>query len=191
MERLTLATPLTREEIIEAVEKKRKGVWRDVTWTFFETVLGTKRSRIVVTKTMRVRLGISYNKMKAVIERKAKEDEDAGGKLARRKSSYTHDKLHGFIVYDRTTVTKEFLQVFVSNAMRVYYETDAEGNKVRRFKRCGVTTRYFKDGLEIDPADETLLKTVKAITPSRAKSSDEDEAFDTFVLPLGKILKIN
>lgn len=182
--------PMTREEIITAVESHSKGAWLDITWLFFETVLGAKdRKKIAVTKTWRLRTGINYNHMKSVKERKAKEDAAAGGTLVRRLSSYSHDKDHGFIVTDRLTKTKEFLQVMVANAMELKWETDEKtGKKIRKMHPVGVKRTFYSNGEVI--TDETLLKTVKAITPIKTKASDEDETFETFVLPIGKIISI-
>ena len=191
MKKTTSITPMSREDIIKAVESKRKGSFLDITWLFFETSLGAKeRKRITVTKTWRLRTGINYNNMKSVKERKAIEDAAAGGELERRKSSYVHnDKEHGFIVTDRLTRTKEFLQVMVANAMQISWKKDeTTGKNVRSVKPVGVERSYYADGVPI--TDPGLLAIVKAVTPTKSKSKDEDETLETFVLSLDKIVSI-
>ena len=175
---------MSEEQIIMAVNAKKKGVFRKVTWITDEMTIGSKRDTITITKTMFVRIGIQYNHMKTVIDRKEAEDAAIGAPKERRESSYARMKNEAgefveplFIVRDRTTMTKKFLQVCVSNAM-----------DIRTKKPRGVEETFYKNGIEINPAEnELLMKIIKATRTVKTKS---DGPIETWVLPFDKILNI-
>lgn len=179
-----LGKPLTREEIVKAVEARRKGSYRTVTWIHLDTTVDGHR--ITVTKTAPVRIGIDYNKMKSVVERR-KALEVAGRPASLRKSAYVHDRTHGFIVYDRSTRTKEYLQVFGGNAMRFSWTVGADGRKVRSAVPAAVTMRCYVDGVGVDPSG---LPAAAAAIMAKTPSSGKDSTRETFVLPFSKVLFI-
>lgn len=165
---------LTEEEIIEAVEKKKKGTYRKISWVTGEFEIGTQT--ITVVKTGFARLGIEYSHMAAV---KAKEGEKT------RLSSFVHPvdeegKLLDppYIVRDRTTERNKYLLCCNANAYDIKTKTPRK-----------IEETFYCDGKLIDfsmreDAKEKLMKKwAEHKKTSGAKST-------AWVLPLQKIKKI-
>ena len=118
--------------------------------------------------------------MKSVIERKKVEDEAIGAPKIRKESSYIRLKdAEGnfvepiFIVRDRKTSLKRFLQVFINNTKDLRPETRK------------TTERFYKDGIEIQD-DDPIMKEVIATRKIKPRHG----ATETWVLSLDKITKI-
>lgn len=173
--------PMPVDDIIAAVDSKRKGTFRKVTWITNEFVIGSKRTIVTVTLTGEVQLGVNYNHKKSVIARKAAEDEAFGGPKPRRDSSYVHDEEHGYIVYGKNDLKRPFLQVFPSNR-----------HDVRTKEKAPTQYGFYVNGEVADPvAHARLIVIAKALDKAEREKRTHDEHIDTWVLPLDKILSID
>lgn len=180
IEKATPLTPLSEARVIWQASQKKPGVWRYVKW--LHATFAWEGSVITVTKEGWVRLGINYDHIKAVKERKAKEDAEIGAPKVRRASSYVRPVGEDgepldpfFIVRDRTTQEKRYLQVFPAKVF------DLRTKKLRP-----ILTMVYKDG---DPVDLMANPDLKAEVESTLKKS-KGEASNTFVIKLNNILEI-
>lgn len=181
--------PLSEEEIIRAVQAKKKGVFRKITYLTDIVHIGSKSDEIAITKTKWVRMNIIYDHIKKVSDRKEAEDKAAGGKKDRRKSSFIHYELKDtegnvvekdppFIVRDATTQTRKSLQVFPTKVV-----------DIRTKSRRHTQLTYYKNGIELDPATN---KTLIAVAEAKRHKTPITGAFqdDIFALQLIHIIDI-
>jgi hypothetical protein len=182
----TLPKPMTMNEVVTAVEGKR-GPIRIISWKHYETKWGVPTKHIVVTKTMKVLLNRKYSNLAPVKAKREAEEVLMGGPVTH-KTSYVHDENHWCIVHDKTTERKDFLQVLVSHKLRdLIWAIDlTTGKKFPASVVSKVKTQYWQDGVEI--TDPATLRVVKSVVPKKAATKDED--FNTFVLPIDKILEV-
>lgn len=178
-----LETPLTEAQIVEAVQQKRPGTWRRVKWKSQQFVVDG--SVITVVKDGWFRIGIKYDNIRSVIERKKSEDGTIGAPRVRRESSYVRvvgeDGVNidpFFIVRDRKTSSKKYLQVFPAKMV------DIRTKKKRTIGHC-----FYKDGILIDPVTDAAL-VAEIETKLKAKAKHSDGPIDTFVIKLNQVLKI-
>ena len=165
---------LTEEEIIEAVEKKKKGTYRKISWVTGEFEIGSQT--ITVIKTGFARLGIEYSHMAAV---KAKEGEKT------RFSSFVHSVDEEgelldppYIVRDRKTETNKYLLCCNAN---VY--------NIKTKKPRMIEESFYCDGKLIDLSmrEDAKKKLTEEWAKHKKKSGGKTNAW---VLPLQKIKKI-
>ena len=173
-----LQPALTEAQIIDAVTAKRPGTWRYVKWVSEETTFGGRV--ITVVKAGWFAVGIKYDHKKDVIAMKKAEDEALGAPATRRASSYVRpvgtdgnpiDPF--FIVRDRSTQTKKYLQVFPAKMWDIRTKT------VRPMVRA-----IYKDGELIQ--DELLISAIEKKLKKRGHSGP----INTFVVKLNNILEI-
>ena len=170
---------MAEKDIISAIDSKRIGTFRKLTWINDEFV--DDKSIITVTKTAVVRIGIQYDHMRQVIARKEAEDASFGATKVRRESSYARllDEKGKFvepryIVRDRKTMSKKYLQVCVSNAIDI---------KTKTFS--STTTNVYKNGKLIE--EQKIIDELLSKHPKKKSSSHN---IDTWVLPINKIINI-
>lgn len=180
--------PLTEAQIITAVNRvKNPGSWRHVTWIHDIFTIGASKDEIVITYEKSCRIGLSYDKMASVIEAKEKEDAAIGAPKDRRESSYIRIKDEFgnlvdpvYIVRSRHETTQKFLQVMKSNQWII--------TKGRVLGPKKTVVRFYKNGVEIDPAKNVVL--MKIIEATRKTDKPKTGALETWVLPFDKVLNI-
>lgn len=176
-------TPMTEAEIIKAIESKRKGVFRKITW-LTDVVDISRTSQVTIERTMFVRFNIAYDHMKSVKERKTAEDAKyAAMGIPKPRKDSVYDRLKGadgkeiephFIVRNKSTMSDKFVECLISDVKDIRTKTSR-----------GIQERFYQNGIEIDPATSKTLMTL--ITALRRKPKEHKEVM---VLPLDKIKEI-